>query len=598
MRLLASLPSALLLSLMTPYFCAAMPTTAADSDQERISSRGEDTPQFYNAANHPGADPFVLYDSSSGRYYAYSTEGADQGYHFAIYSSPDLSTWHKHPGGALKGCGSGQVEDGQGCWARDWFWAPETYHNEKTGWYFFFFAARLRTDITKDHFRYSAFEEPSKLGVAVSRSPTGPFKEIKPEPIDYYPYDPDYYDVNLIMDEKQMLPPKTLEEGRTAPKGTYIPTIDPNVFFDKDGRIYLYTSRNAYRNWNWDKDLGKYIEESNIIAVELERDWWDDPTATTMPKIVASQIDLHGNAPGLPDDIASYNGTGEIGQPPRKDGWTTVLSYGADPQEWENYHVDDYSQTNGAKKDRRWSEGSTLLTRPDAKTGKPVYLLTFSANNFEASNYGVGFATAESPLGPFKKSANNPVLSQAPDGEHPIYSTGHGCVVASPPRGNRNVGAQDVTRETLDGTELFYIHHARNDTANSRSIYSTRMTLDVTAVSYGSDNAISMHLTPLDQPLPKETYPIQLEAKRVGRSLRVRVFSKTGAPFDMTEGSNRVIGLPGDVVATSIRERDGHDGDYLVEIGDASVKSLAYQRLSVDGSWTTVAQKKIARTYL
>jgi hypothetical protein len=129
------------------------------------------------------------------------------------------------------------IADGQACWARDWFWAPEVYHNENTGWYFFFFAGRLREDLEKSYFRYSLFEEPSKLGVVVSRSPTGPWREIKSEPIGYYPFDPDYHDINLIMDEKQMLPPQSRKEGETAPRGTYIPTIHVNIFVDDDDRI-------------------------------------------------------------------------------------------------------------------------------------------------------------------------------------------------------------------------------------------------------------------------------------------------------------------------------------------------------------------------
>ena len=276
-------------------------------------------PQFHNAAEHPGADPYVFYDSNDGRYYAYSTEGADPGSLFAIYSSPDLSTWHKHPGGVLKACydaDGNQIKGGQACWAGDWQWAPETYYNEKTGWYFFFFAGRLRSDMTKDYFRYSKFEEPSKLGVAVSRSPIGPFKEIESKPIDWYPFDPTYHDVNLIMDDLQMLPPQTEAKGQTAPKGTYIPTIDVNIFFDKDDHVYLYASRNAYRNWNWDDKLGKYIEESNVIVVELAREWWDDPKAETMPEIIPSQVNINAkDAPKLPKNITSYNGTGEIGIP-------------------------------------------------------------------------------------------------------------------------------------------------------------------------------------------------------------------------------------------------------------------------------------------
>lgn len=557
-------------------------------------------PQFHNSARHVAADPHVIWDAKSGQYYAYSTEGADPGYNFAIYSSPDLSTWHRHPGGVLKACrdaDGNEIEDGQACWARDWYWAPETYHNEKTGWYFFFFAGRLREDLAKDHFRYSEFEEPSKLGVAVSRSPTGPFKEIESKPIDYYPFDPDYYDVNLIMDEKQMLPPQSLEEGHTAPKGTYIPHIDVNIFFDDDDKIYLYVSRNAYRNWNWDKTLGKYIEESNIIMVEMERDWWDDPTASTMPEIIASQKDIHAkDAPKLPCDILKYNGTGELGKPPRKDGWKTVISYGADPQDWENYHVDDYEKFDGEKKDRRWSEGSTLIKRT-GKGGKPVYMLTYSANNFEASNYGVGFATAESPFGPFKKSANNPVLSQEPDGEYPIYSVGHGSIVASPPKRNwEDVGAQDVTLETPKGAELFYVHHGRNSTEIGRTIYTTRMEIHEGAIYFGSDDAISMSLTAMDQPLPKDTYPLKLEAKcsdKGGEKVySVRVTSKTGAAFDLSEGTNRIVGKPGNV-QPELMTAEKDDGSYTASFGEHKLKEVVYQRLSVDGSWKDVTARKV-----
>ncbi|KZL78946.1 glycoside hydrolase family 43 [Colletotrichum incanum] len=573
---------------------------SADSDNNR-NNNGR-SPQFHNAARHAAADPYVFYDSESGQYYAYSTEGADEGYHFAVYISPDLSTWHKHPGGVLKACYDDQmkrVDGGQACWARDWYWAPETYYNEKTGWYFFVFAGRLREDLAKDHFQYSNFEEPSKLGIAVSRSPTGPFKEIKSEPIGYYPFDPDYHDVNLIMDDKQMLPPDTLAKGKTAPKGTYIPTIDPNIFFDKDGRIYLYASRNAYRNWNWDDGLGKYIEESNIIVVEMDRRWWDDPFARTMPEIASSQINFHaGKASALPKNITAYNGTGEIGNPPRKDGWKTVISYGADPQDWENFHVEDYVKFNGTKKNRRWSEGSTIMTRKGTN-GKPVYLLTYSANNYEASNYGVGYATSESPLGPFRKSSKNPVLSQAPDGEIPIYSTGHGSIVASPPRNTRAIfGAQDVTWRDLEGAELFYVHHARNDTTQDRSIYTTRMTLNKSALYFGSDGAISMSLTPLDQPLPRNTDPIQIEvgcssSRNIGTQFVVRVSSKAGAPFDLTEGSNRVVGLPDSVEATSIEFGKRQEDGYVLKFNDNSITGLAYQRLGVRGKWATIARADI-----
>lgn len=270
----------------------------------------------------------------------------DPGYLFAIYKSPDLSTWQRIPGGAMKACsgqalnstppGTRDADGGQVCWGRDWQWAPECYYNAKTKWYFLFFSARLRSDLTKDTFRYEKYEEPSKLGVAVSRSAQGPFEEIQPRWIDYYPFDPHYHDVNLIMDEEQKKPPNTKEIGSSAPQGTYIPSIDPNVYFDENGKdIYLYYSRNAYRNWNWDETLSKYIEESNILGTQLQNSWWNDPEAKTMPEIVSDQKDKYkSQAKPLPANISAYNATGEIGKPPRMDGWKTLISYGADPQEW------------------------------------------------------------------------------------------------------------------------------------------------------------------------------------------------------------------------------------------------------------------------
>lgn len=90
---------------------------------------------YINDNSSAAADPYVRWDVNTGAYWAYSTEGADDGWYFGIYTSPDLSTWSKIPGGAIK-------NDSAGVWAQDWFWAPECYYNEQTGWYFLFHAGR------------------------------------------------------------------------------------------------------------------------------------------------------------------------------------------------------------------------------------------------------------------------------------------------------------------------------------------------------------------------------------------------------------------------------------------------------------------------
>ncbi|WP_243794143.1 glycoside hydrolase family 43 protein [Saccharopolyspora gloriosae] len=518
----------------TAHGSAAAPRSASDAT-------------YYNDASLPAADPFVLRDPSSGDYFAYSTDGADPGHEFAIYRSPDLVTWQRLPGGALN------MGDGNQ-WGRDWFWAPEVYHNPATGRYFLFYSARLRDGIA-EHFGYADFEEPSKVGVAVADSPAGPFHNITPGPIDYHPYDPDYHDVNLIMDAEQKKPPATLEEGRTAPLGTYIPFIDPNVFFD-DGRIFLYYSRNAYRNWVWDHDLGKYIEESNVLVVELTSEWWDDPAGTTMPQIEPSYRDANRD----PDDPPGV----------RKDGFTPIIDYASDPQPWENAHVNDYAETGGAEKDRRWSEGSTVV-KTTTREGRPRYFLTYSANNFANSFYGVGYAVADDPLGPWRKSPANPVLSQ--DERLGMYSTGHGSVIAGP-----------------DSTELYYVHHGRPSAELDRRLYTSRLRLDQDRPALHIDG------TTEDRPVPSGVAPYSLAADRPvidvsgGRGeVGWRVGTGSGTAMPLGNPLNRVE--PQVDPASGLSVEPGVDGAVVHGSPDGvAALRLSYQRRVSAGHYVEVNQ--------
>ncbi len=495
---------------------------------------------YFNDASLPAADPYVLHDEASGYYYAYSTDGAGPGHHFGVYRSADLATWERLPGGALP-------DDDPNQWGNDWFWAPEVYRNPRTGWYFLFYAAR--SDANKQSwFGYADFEEPCKVGVAVSRSPAGPFRNIADKPIDFNPYDPNYHDVNLLMGPDQKKPPATLEEGENAPLGTYIPTIDPDVLFDR-GRMYLYVSRNAYRYWNWDTDLGKYIEESNIIAVPLTTAWWTDPSARTMPTIEPAYQGANDRPGGPPG--------------PRRDGYVTVVDYDHDKQAWENADVNDYALSGGEKKDRRWEEGSSIL-----RSGG-TYYLTFSANNWETPQYGVGYATSSSPLGPFEKSPANPILAQNP--AIGMYSTGHGSIATSP-----------------DGRELYYVHHGRpSPDEPQRRLYTERMRL--------LGGKLSIEQSTSDEPMPSGVAPYRLRASapvlalRAGDSRRLRwtVSSADGALLAVGNPLNRV---EAHVTGDAARLDDaGPEGVRVVarRKGRATI-TLTYQRRLAGGGYRDV----------
>lgn len=512
---------------------------------------------YFNNAAFSAADPYVMHDPRSGYYYAYSTEGSDRGWDFAVYRSADLVTWEKAAPGALPASDPKQ-------WGTDWFWAPETYYNPRTHLYFMFYAARSMPN-AKQWFGYANFEEPCKIGVAVSRSPAGPFHNIANHPIDYNPYDPNYHDVNLIMGPDQKKPPATEQQGETAPLGTYIPQIDPDVLFDSSGRIYLYFSRNAYRNWVWDADLHKYIEESNILAVQLTSAWWNDPTGRTMPTI----------APAFRGTNAGSGGP----QGPRRDGWVRVLDYDHDKQAWENADVNDYETTGGQLKDRRWEEGSSILETHFG--GRTRYYLTYSANNWQSPQYGVGYAVGATPLGPFHKAPSNPILHQDPAlGE---YSTGHGSIIASP-----------------DGSQLYYPHHGRPSSTSNRRLYTDRMLFSFSTLDPWGNPTLGIDQATSDRPIPSGVAPYHMSASpraivlHAGASTTITwsVISAQGASLALENPLNRVQGhIADDRVAEETPGANGSSATVNALTSGRTVLTLTYQRLSSAGSYRDVDQE-------
>ncbi len=70
-----------------------------------------------------------------------------------------------------------------------------------------------------------------------------------------------------------------------------------------------------------------------------------------------------------------------------------------------------------------------------------IYYMTYSANHFESPAYGVGYATSDSPLGPWTKYEYNPILQS----NTLVHGAGHHCVTWSP-----------------DSTEMFLVYHTHN----------------------------------------------------------------------------------------------------------------------------------------
>ena len=198
------------------------------------------------------------------------------------------------------------------------------------------------------------------------------------------------------------------------------PTIDANVFFDTNGQCYLYYSRVAYKHpvesevaaWARKKGWYKEIEESWVYGVELTTDF-----------------------------------SGVIGKP--KLMLRPPVSMSDQQSAWESRSV------TAQEVNRRWTEGSVTFKKDG------LYYMMYSANHFGGEYYAVGYATASTPLGPYKKAANNPVLQKNTDKGGSVSGTGHNSITYSP-----------------DGKEMFCVYHGRTAaTGDERVVFIDRMTV-------------------------------------------------------------------------------------------------------------------------
>lgn len=258
---------------------AALPLEAGAGVQ---GSKAQATGLFTNPLDVKVADPCIL--RAKGVYYLYGTasmpEDANEG--MPVWSSRNLVDWRCHGWAFRKRPGG---------WGTHWFWGPHV-------------------DPVPDGFlmHYGAFrkidgKDVGRICVAHSKSPLGPFEDVRAPMFDW----PDRGDA-----------------------------IDAFVFVDQDGTAYLYFT-DAYqgRNTIW----GARLTPDRLSLAEA-------------PRLLLE--------PDQPWEVEPVN---------------------------EGAHV--------------WRHGSE-------------YCMMFSVNDFRNPAYGMGLATAPSPLGPWRKRTAGPVIRQAP----------------------------------------------------------------------------------------------------------------------------------------------------------------------------------------
>ena len=339
---------------------------------QTIQSVATANPTFSNPLPVQFGDPYVLY--TGGTYYMYGTGGgADKG--FAAYSSKDLVNW--------KAEGQVYFHDNKNGWSdpkAEWggaYWAPEVY--EVKGKFYLFYSAQWKLNPTHE-------KENFRIGVAVADKPTGPFTDLANQPM----FDPGY------------------------------PIIDANVFFDTNGKAYLYYSRCCY----------KHPVESEVADLARQKGWFRE-----IEESWVYGVELKSDFSGV------------IGKPVLLLRPPVKLS---DRQaQWESQSV------TAREVARRWTEGSVTFKKDN------LYYTMYSANHFGGAHYAIGYATSASPLGPYKKAANNPVLAKNTAKGGLVTGTGHNSIAYSP-----------------DGREMFCVYHGRTaKTGDERVVFIDRMTV-------------------------------------------------------------------------------------------------------------------------
>ena len=181
------------------------------------------------------ADPTIFYHEDT--YYLYGTvEGnADQG--FLVYSSEDMKNW-QGPLGAKEGFAL-KKED---VFGDKGFWAPQVfYHNQKF---------------------YMAYTANENIAIAESQSPLGPFTQAVKKPLD-------------------------------AP----VKQIDPFIYKDEDGKIYLYHVRlregNRIYVAEMMEDLASIKEETLVECINAW-DKWENTVNAPWPVAEGSTVIKRG----------------------------------------------------------------------------------------------------------------------------------------------------------------------------------------------------------------------------------------------------------------------------------------------------------------
>ena len=181
----------------------------------------------------------------------------------------------------------------------------------------------------------------------------------------------------------------------------------PDVFHHKtgDGRCYLYYTRNASKPTEGqggkeigvavaDSPLGPFADKAVLAADSIDAHLFQDDDG----KLYLYYVHLAGGFKIMVQPMTD---------PLTKQGAPRKVIQPTEP--WE-------------KISGEVTEGPWMMKR------QGTFYLMYSGTGADSPNYGVGYATSKSPLGPFVKYSGNPIAQRGGS----VLGPGHHCVIEGP----------------------------------------------------------------------------------------------------------------------------------------------------------------------
>lgn len=185
-------------------------------------------------------------------------------------------------------------------------------------------------------------------------------------------------------------------------RGVWAPDVFHNV--RGDGKFYLYYTVNMTNASHMlhkqvgvavaDSPLGPFVDKAVLATDAIDAHLYQDDDG----KFYFYYVELAGGFKIFAQEMAD---------PVTKKGERKLIIRPTEPWERISGHV---------------TEGPFMLKR------NGIYYMMYSGTGADSPNYGIGYATSKSPMGPFEKYAGNPIAKRGGN----VLGPGHHCVVEGP----------------------------------------------------------------------------------------------------------------------------------------------------------------------